>query len=176
MKNPRQRVTVILAFLPIFILISCGYRNPYVYTGPEKSIYITSWKNRTNELQLESEIYQSLLQWYQKNDSLTVVKEKTAADIILAGEIISIDLPSLSYGANNVTREVKLRLQVRYMLKDLKTDEILIQVPAQIRTEDYVVAAASSTTADNEAKALEIIIDELSQDIYRQTLTKLSKQ
>ena len=157
----------------LLIVVSCGYRNPYVYTGPDKSIYITSWKNRTSELQLESEIYQSLLQWFQKSDSLNIVKDRSSADLILAGEIISIDLPSLSYGANNTTQEVKLLLRVRYILKDIETGEILFQQPNQLRTEEYVVSADSSVTRDSEEKALETIIDELSQDIYLQTLTKL---
>lgn len=157
----------------LLIVVSCGYRNPYVYTGPDKSIYITSWKNRTSELQLESEIYQSLLQWFQKSDSLNIVKDRSSADLILAGEIISIDLPSLSYGANNTTQEVKLLLRVRYILKDIETGEILFQQPNQLRTEEYVVSTDSSVTRDSEETALETIIDELSQDIYLQTLTKL---
>jgi len=170
------RVSLAIFALSTVLLVSCGYRNPYVYSGPSQQIYITSWKNRTSELQLESDIQQALLQWYQRSDSLTIVNDKSAADLILAGEIISIDLPSLSYGANNLTRQVKLTLHVRYILKDLESGEILIQVPDQLRTEEYIVAADSQTTADNEEQALEIIIDELSQDIYRQTLSKLSRR
>ncbi len=161
--------------LSIVLLVSCGYRNPYVYTGPAKSIYITSWKNRTSELQLESDIHQALVEWYQRSDSLSIVNDKSAADLILAGEIISIDLPSLAYGANNITQQVKLTLHVRYILKDLDSGEVLFQVPAQQRTEEYIVAADSSRTADNEEEALEIIIDELSQEIYSRTLSELSK-
>jgi len=168
-------ILAIFVVSTLFLLVSCGYKNPYVYTGPAKAMYITSWKNRTSELQLESDIYQSLLQWYQRSDSLTIVNDKSDADLILAGEIISIDLPSLAYGANNITQQVKLTLHVRYILKDLDSGEILFQVPDQLRTEEYIIAADSSTTADNEEKALNIIIDELSQDIYLKTLSTLSK-
>jgi len=169
----KNKISILLCIGVLLIVVSCGYRNPYVYTGPDKSIYITSWKNRTSELQLESEIYQSLLQWFQKSASLKIVKDKSSADLILAGEIISIDLPSLSYGANNTTQEVKLLLRVRYILKDIETGVILFQQPNQLRTEEYAVSADSSVTRDSEEAALETIIDELSQDIYLQTLTKL---
>lgn len=155
------------------LLCSCGYRNPYVYTGPDKRVYLASWKNRTSELQLESQIYQSLIKWYQKSDSLKIVKNKSDAELVLGGEIVSIDLPSLSYGANNTTREVKLKLRVRYVMKDIATGKILFQEPGQIRTEEYTVTTNVTSTSDNEKAALDVIIDELSQDIYLKTLTKL---
>jgi len=102
------------------------------------------------------------------------VSEKDGADLILGGEIVSIDLPSLSYGSNNTTREVKLKLRIRYILKDLKSGEILFQEPDTVRTEEYVISSNNSITDANEDEALEIIIDELSQDIYRQTLSSLT--
>ncbi len=171
--NYTIRLSALFLVACALLLSSCGYRNPYVYTGPEKSVYITSWKNRTSELQLESQIYQSLLEWYQKSDSLKVVKTKENADLILAGEIVSIALPSLAYGANNTTREVKLRLQVRYILKDLETGEVLFQEPNQLRSEEFTVNSAASSDRQNQDEALEIIIDEMSQEIYLKTLGKL---
>lgn len=164
-----------LCLLILFITTSCGYRNPYVYSGPDKSIYVTSWKNRTSTLQLDSKIYQSLLKWYQKSDSIKVVSSKESADYILAGEIISIYLPSLSYGALNTTREVKLTMKVRYIVKDLKSGEVLMEVPEETRTQEYTVTGDVTTTADNETEALKIIIDELSQDIYLYTLAKFQQ-
>ncbi len=166
-----------ISFLFIFILLmtSCGYHNPYVYSGPDKTIYITNWKNRTNELRLNSDIYQSLIRWYQKSGSIRVVKEKKSADLILAGEILSIDLPSLSYGANNTTKEVKVKLTVRYILKDIASGKILVEVPSELRTEEYTVTNNVTETSDNEAEAIATIIDEMSQKIYLKTITQLPK-
>ncbi|MDJ0622081.1 MAG: LptE family protein [Desulfocapsaceae bacterium] len=166
---------VIISLTALIMLSSCGYRNPYVYSGPDRTIYIASWQNRTNELQLDAQIYQSLVEWYQKSGSIDVVRNKDEADLIIGGEIISIDLPSLSYGANNTTREVKLRLRIRYILKDLRSGEILFQQPNQLRVEEYVVGGDATTEAANENEALAIIIDELSQDIYLRTLASISK-
>lgn len=175
-KQLKTKIIVASALIVLaFVLSSCGYRNPYVYTGPDKKVYLASWKNRTSELQLESQIYQSLIRWYQKSDSLQIVKNKSDADIVLGGEIVSIDLPSLAYGANNTTKEVKLRLQVRYIMKDITSGAVLFQEPGQVRTEEYTVTGDAATTSDNEKDALETIIDELSQDIYLKTLTKLPK-
>jgi outer membrane lipopolysaccharide assembly protein LptE/RlpB len=167
--------TIVFLLLPaaLFLLISCGYHNPYVYSGPPKTIYIATWQNRTSELQLSTQIYQSLLNWYQRNSTLKIVRSKEDADLILGGEIVSIDIPSLSFGANNITREVKLKLQVRYVFKDLESDTILFQVPYEQRTEEYVVNNDNTTDSAREAEALATIIDELSQDIYIRTLDSL---
>jgi hypothetical protein len=159
----------------IFLLASCGYRNPYVYSGPDRDLYITTWQNRTNELLLDAKIYQSLVRWYQKSGSIRVTKQKAGAQLILAGEIVSIDLPSLTYGDANNATEVKVLLTVRYILKDLQSDKVLMEVGNEIWTEEYKVGASSSENSDNEKEAIKTIIDDLSQKIYIKTLNELSE-
>lgn len=174
MKTAKRFIPFVLMLF--FFLTSCGYHNPYVYSGPDRALYITTWQNRTNDLLLDAKIYQSLVRWFQKSGQIAVTKEKTGADLILAGEIISIDLPSLSYGVNNDATEVKVLLTVRYILKDIKTGEVLIEIPRETWTEEYAVGTSSSASSDNEREALAIIIDDLSERIYLKTLTKLSRQ
>ena len=169
-------VRLLLLLLALSVLITaCGYRNPYVYSGPPRTIYVTTWKNRTNELLLDSKIYQSLIRWFQKSGSLVITKDKENSDFILAGEIVSIDLPSLTYDGSNTTSEVNIRLQVRYIMKDLRTENILIEQPSETWREEYKVGANSTITKDNENEALAVIIDELSQKIYQRSLTEFAK-
>ena len=165
----------ILAIIMLSFIPSCGYHNPYVYSGPERTIYVTNWKNRTSELQLDTKIYQSLLKWFQKSGSLTITKNKEGADFILAGEIVSISLPTLTYNASNSASNVKIRLTVRYILKDLSTEAVLIEQPKETWTEEYQVTSSYSSTKDNENEALEVIIDELSQKIYQNALLEFAK-
>ncbi len=171
------RYSILLSMLLlVFSLASCGYRNPYVYAGPDRDLYITTWHNRTNELLLDAKIYQSLVRWFQKSGSIRVTKQKEGAQLILAGEIVSIDLPSLSYGAANDATEVKVLLTVRYILKDLESGKILLEVGNEVWTEEYKVGTSSSERSDNERKALRTIIDDLSERIYIKTLDLLSKK
>lgn len=158
-----------------FVITACGYRNPNVYNGPSKSIYLTEWKNRTNQLNLDSDIYRSLTRWFQKSGSISIVRQKEGADLILAGEIISIALPSLSYGTNLTSTEVKIILKVRYILKEIATNKIILEVPEDVRLEDYLLTSDSSTNSDNESQALEEIIEDLSQKIYQKTVSELPK-
>jgi hypothetical protein len=140
--------------------------------GPDISVYITTWKNKTNELRLDNQIYQSLVKWYQKSDHIKVKKGPEGADLILAGEIVSIDIPSLSYGVNNITTEVKVRLKVSYILKNVKTGKVLVEVTGQSFSESYLINTSSAITIDNEYKSLERIIDDLSEKIYLSTLNE----
>ncbi|TKB11192.1 LptE family protein [Desulforhopalus sp. IMCC35007] len=171
MKTVLKNVSILLFLI---LVASCGYKNPNVYNGPSKVIYATEWKNRTSELGLDSKIYRSLTSWFQKSGSITTVREKDGADLILAGEIVSIELPSLSYGSN-VATEVKVRLKVRYILKEISTNKVLLEVPSETWTEEYLVTTSSSTNSDNEAEALDQIIEDLSKKIYQRTVALLPK-
>ncbi len=157
------------------VLTACGYHNPNVYKGPPKTIYMTEWKNRTSQLGLDSQIYRSLTSWFQNTESITTVRQKEGADLILAGEIISLDLPSLAYGENSVTTQVKVVLRVRYILKDSATNKIVIEIPSEFWTEQYLVSKNNSANLDNEKKALNTIIEDLSRRIYQRTITEITR-
>ncbi len=157
------------------IVAACGYRNPNIYNGPPKSIYITEWKNRTSELGLDSKLYRSLTKWFQKSGSISTVRQKEGADLILAGEVVSLELPSLSYGANNITSEVKVRLRVRYIVKEIASNKILLEIADQTWEESYIASTNSSVNMDNETKALNKIIEDMSQKIYQKTISGITK-
>ena len=157
------------------IVAACGYRNPNIYNGPHKSIYITEWKNRTSELGLDSKLYRSLTKWFQKSGSISTIRQKEGADLILAGEVVSLELPSLSYGANNITSEVKVRLRVRYIVKEIASNKILLEISDQTWEESYLSSTNSSVNMDNETKALNKIIEDMSQKIYQKTISGITK-
>lgn len=175
MKKSIKYIPVYLILLSAVISFTagCGYHNANVYSGPEKKIYIVDWKNRTSTLTLDSDIYRSLFSWFQNSPNIEVVTSRSSADLIMAGEIISLDLPSLSYN-DGTTSEVQVNLRVRYIIKDITTNEILIEVPNEIWTDEYVLNSTSATTASSESAAIATIVDDLTKSIYRKTLRKLN--
>ncbi len=168
-KNFRL-LTVVFSLL--LLLGGCGYYFPSVYDGPTRTIYMPEWKNRTSKLGIDITLYKSLSGWFRKSESIVLTKDKKTADLILAGEITSLDLPSISWTGDTISTNVKIKVGVRYVLKDLKTGQIIWQVPNQIWTEDYP-SQTLSPAAENEALA--IIIDDLSENIYLGTLNKLRR-
>ncbi len=151
----------------------CGYYFPHVYNGPSRVIYMPNWKNRTNKLGLDIKIYQELSRWFQKSESIELTKDKGSADLILAGEIVSITLPSVSWESASSANYYKVKLIVRYVLKDLRSGKIMWEVPKKLYTEDYSGTSASTTEED---KALETIIEDMSESIYLGTLNRLRRQ
>ncbi len=171
MKKLPNWLPVVLGAL--LFVSGCGYYFPHIYTGPDRNIYMPTWKNRTNKLGLDAKIYQSLAKWFQKSKSIRITKKKEAADLVLAGEILSIELPSVAWGGDWRTSDVKVRLRVRYVLKDQHAGKLLWEVPNELWTEDYN-ARTINTSAENEA--LKQIIDDLSERIYLGTLERIRKQ
>ena len=163
-----------LLAVTLFLLlpVGCGYYFPSVYDGPTRTIYLPQWKNRTSKLGIDITFYKTLAKWFRQSEAIVLTKDKSKADLILAGEIVSIDLPSVSWGGDTVTTDVKIKLGVRYVLKDLHTDKLLWEVPSQTWTEDYP-AKTLSTSAENQA--LTQIIDNLAEHIYLGTLDKLRR-
>lgn len=164
------------AIIAVLLLLLCScsaYYFPQVYDGPHKSIYMPTWSNRTNKLGLDSKIYQSLSRWFLKSSSINITKNKDTADLILAGEIVSINLPSISWDGESNATDIKVRLGVRYVLKDLSTGQILWEVPNQLWTEDYPSQTVNATIED---EALDNIVDDLSESIYIGTLKIIRQQ
>jgi outer membrane lipopolysaccharide assembly protein LptE/RlpB len=166
---------VVVLIVVLLIVAACGYHNPNIYNGPSKTIYLAEWKNRTSRLGLDSQIYRSLTRWFQKSKSISTVRKKEGADLILAGEFISQELPSLSYGANSTTTEVKIKLRLRYILKEISSNKIVIEVPNAVWTEEYLTSSSSTSNLNNEREALETIIEDLSKIIYQRTITEIPK-
>ena len=164
---------LLVIFCLVFLLGGCGYYFPHIYDGPEKSVYMPNWKNRTDKLGIDAVMYQSLSIWFQKSKAIRITKDKETADLILAGEITFIDLPSVAWDGNARTTDVKVRLGLRYVLKDLKNGKILWEVPNDMWTEDFNTLNQS---ADSEDEALKVILDEVSEKIYLGTLKTLREQ
>jgi hypothetical protein len=164
---------LLLLFCFFLLPAGCGgYYFPNVYDGPEVSIYMPTWKNRTDRLGIDSTMYQSLSAWFQKADKIHLTKDKEKADLTLAGEIISIHLPSIGWNSAARSTDAKVELTLRYVLKDLKTGKMLWEVPNEVRTENYSTLVKKAGTED---KAVEQILEDVSEKIYLGTISRIRK-
>ena len=170
MNTKPTRMIAIVCLL--FLLGGCGYYFPNVYNGPEVNVYMPTWKNRTDRLGIDAVMYQSLSVWFQKSDKINLTKKKETADLILAGAITSIDLPSIAWDSDARTTDVQIALRLRYVLKDLETGKILWEVPNELWTEN---ANTLNQDANTEDEALAIVLDDVSEKIYLGTLAKIRR-
>jgi hypothetical protein len=162
-----------LLFVLVISLCSCGYTNPYVQKNSQesnaKTLLITTWQNRTNELGLESIYFRLLNAWFKKSTSINVVFEEDEADLKLIGEIFSIDLPGLFYDFFDEAVEIKIKLTVRFTLYDNRNDTILWQEKQLTIYEPFLLDPSGEKTQYNKERALLRIGDEIGELIYLRT-------
>jgi hypothetical protein len=165
----------LLLFLMAVLLCSCGYTNPYVQKNANadeayaKTLLITTWQNRTNELGLESAYFRLFNTWFKRSSKVSVVFEEDQADLKLTGEIFSIDLPGLFYNSFDEAIEIKIKLTVRFTLYDNRNNEILWQEKHYTIYEPFLLDPSGEQTQYNRKQALFRIGDEISELIYLRT-------
>ena len=153
----------------------CGYSFPQMQDdGKARVIYMADWENRTQRLSLDNRIYQNLARWFRKSATFRLTKNREGADYVLAGEILSIDLPSVSWANRARASELKLSLRARYVVKDVKSGNIVWEVGSKTYTSDY--SADMELNAYSETDALNEIVDDLAEDLYIGLLHRIRRQ
>ena len=162
-----------LLFIIAVSLSSCGYTNPYVHNGTQetnaKTLHITTWQNRTNELGLESEYFRLFNAWFKKSGRIAVVFDEDKADLKLIGEISSINLPGLFYNSLDEALEIKIKLTVNFALYNTSNNTILWQEKQYVVYEPFLLDPTGEETQYNKKRALIRIGDEIAEIIYLRT-------
>ncbi len=171
--RPHTIVVLFVLLLPAVICSSCGYSNPYSrdksLEAPVKTLQITTWQNRTNELGLESLYFRLFNAWFKQSSRIAVVFEEDQADLKLSGEISAIDLPGLFYDSFDEALEIKIKLTVRFTLSDNRNNSVLWQERRFIIYEPFILDPSGERTRYNKQRALLHIGDELGELIYLRT-------
>jgi hypothetical protein len=174
-RAPRHTLTYtipvfFILFLLAFSCSSCGYSNPYakkeLQEASSKTLLLTTWQNRTNELGLESIYFRLFNAWFKKSSRISVVFEEEQADLKLSGEIAAIDLPGLFYDSFDEALEIKLKLTVSFTLRDNRNNSVLWQERNFTIYEPFIIDPSGERTHYNKQKALLRIGDEIGELIY----------
>lgn len=156
-----------------FAISSCGYTNPYVQKEsqelPAKTLLITTWQNRTNELGLESIYFRLFNAWFKKSSRINVIFDEEQADLKLTGEISAIELPGLFYNPSDEALEIKIKLTVRFTLRDNRNNSVLWQERQYTIFEPFIIDPTGEKSENNKQKALLRIGDEIAELIYLRT-------
>ena len=174
-RAPRHTLTYtipvfFILFLLAFSCSSCGYSNLYakkeLQEASSKTLLLTTWQNRTNELGLESIYFRLFNAWFKKSSRISVVFEEEQADLKLSGEIAAIDLPGLFYDSFDEALEIKLKLTVSFTLRDNRNNSVLWQERNFTIYEPFIIDPSGERTRYNKQKALLRIGDEIGELIY----------
>lgn len=168
--HPRTIIVFVILLVLTSVISGCGYSNPYVKKSPQesrpKTLLITMWQNRTNELGLESEYFRLFNAWFKQSSRISVVFQEEQADLKLTGEISAIDLPGLFYDRLDEALEIKIKLTVRFTVHDNRNKTILWQEKKFTVYEPFIIDPSGEQTGYNKQKALLRIGDDLGELIY----------
>lgn len=167
---------ILLLFVLLLLTLACsgcGYSNPYTRKEPQefppKKLHITMWQNRTNELGLESIYFRLFNAWFKNSSKIHVVFDAEQADLKLTGEISAIDLPGLFYDSFDEALEIKIKLTVRFTLRDNRNNSVLWQERRFVIYEPFILNPLEEMTRLNKQKALLRIGDDIAELIYLRT-------
>ncbi len=166
-----------LPIILLFLLPSCGYYHPY--SAAEKSfktitVYAPQWKNRTNELGLESVINHAVHDWLAESKLVKITSSVSDADYLLNGTIQSINMPGLSYGTFDQATEVRAELRVNYTFTKKESGRIIFKKNVRAH-EAFTIGADAPHTRTNKESALETIADRLGEEIHLNIFYALTK-
>lgn len=169
----------IWVFLALLVLQGCGYHNPYLKNVEQDkavAVYMTVWLNQTNELGLESLIFQKTADWLQQSQHLRLTKNKEQADYLLTGTILSVDYPATAFSVTDVATTLKAKVRTSYHLSDRVTGKTIWQVNNTLRQTDYPAGNNAVRSQGNKEIALTTIAEELGEQIYLRITTTLTSE
>ncbi|MBU0481922.1 MAG: hypothetical protein KKG47_12555 [Proteobacteria bacterium] len=177
MQQASFRRTVLPALL-LLLLTGCGYQSPYGKSNADSSenatVYVSVWKNNTNELGFDGAILQRIGDWLQESKHITLTAYRDDADYILSGSIDSIDLPATAFSGNDRATTLKARVTTSYQLVRRKTGEKVKTSQNAVREASYSVASDSVRTRSNKEVALATIANAIGEQIYLEVFYTLT--
>jgi len=120
-----------LAFLVMLSLLlsSCGYRfTPVGGIVPEgsRTIAILSFVNSTNEPYVDVEVTKAVVDEFLADGRLKVVSSE-AADLVLKGSVIKVDMTPSGYTPDNYVQAYTVSIGVDVTVEDIKTHKVIWQ-------------------------------------------------
>ncbi|MCK4839460.1 MAG: hypothetical protein KAS94_11710 [Desulfobulbaceae bacterium] len=162
--------SLILVLFALLVICGCGYHNPYAKNvgqdKPAAVIYMTVWTNQTNELGLESLIFQKTADWLQQSRHLRITRDKDQADYLLTGLILSVDYPATAFSVTDVATTLKAKVKTSYRLSDRATGKTIWHINDTLRQTDYGAGSDAVRSQTSKRSALTTIADELAEQIY----------
>ncbi|WP_207677922.1 LptE family protein [Desulfonema magnum] len=164
-SKPKFQVSSFLLFLCIFFS-ACGYKfeGGGNFPGGIKSVYITVFENRTAETGLETIFANDFIDEFTRRGKL-VLAGRDSAEAILAGEIKSVNLETVSRRESHTALERQIKVVVA--LKLTSSDGKVIWSAKQISAhEAYIVMPDKMTTEYNRQQAISVISEKIAETAY----------
>lgn len=115
---------------------SSGYQWKSLYREDIRSVAVPIFANRTYRRNLEFRLTKSIIDQLEA-DSPYKVMPRERADTLLEGEIISVDVKTISNSRAAIPQEQLLTIIVNFTWKDLRSGKILVQRRGYEQSAEY---------------------------------------
>lgn len=142
-----------------FCLAGCGYTASSALPTHLKTVYVDHFKNnidyetasRTQTTYiplLEMNIRSAVIDRFQFDGNLSLMSDKSAADLVLTGELIEYNRFALRYNDEDDVQEYRLQLVMKLTMTDTSTGEPLWLADRFIGEQDYFTEGAQAITEE----------------------------
>jgi len=153
----------------LLLITSCGYHlegRPQNFDSSWRTIALPVWENPTSDIRLGEIIAAALRDRFALGGDLKIAPEDQA-DLVLEGEILSVNVGGLSYDVYTKTLERRVSIRARARLVERATGRVVWENVNISRFEDYPVIQSQSGTVDpGREEALTQIARDLADIIY----------
>ncbi|MCF7911411.1 MAG: hypothetical protein K9M99_02700 [Candidatus Cloacimonetes bacterium] len=160
------RYLMIVLILSMLVVNSCSY-SVYSNSLPHlKTIAIERFENKSDQFELEEELWNYLNSEYNSDGRLRVVS--LAADCALEGVIMDYSRKIDTYNESGI-EEYNVKLLFRLSFKDLTTGEVIWEKDSLILSEVYS-DADEMAEYQSEEEAREAVYEKLFDELMKNTL------
>ncbi len=146
----------------------CGYRlagQGGSLPGGASRLYIASFANRTAEPFLDTAVSNALSRRFNRSRSLRVVADRSQAEAVLSGEVVSYSSRPLSYDRQDRVREYRSEMKVEAKLTSTADGRVLWQGTVDWQ-EDYAASDDLALQEDRELAVAEVLSERLADDLF----------
>ena len=144
----RATVSCSIAFFPLIpvILAGCGYSTPRPFPTDIQTVHVEMFHSREFRRELEFRLTEALVKRIEM-DTPYRVAPRQSADALLSGEILEVE--NRVFGDdfdNDLPREIGATIAVRYRLQDMRSGDILVEMPKFVYQSSYIPPVGETFT------------------------------
>ena len=137
---------VLLAVAGSTLQMGCSYSTKRPFRTDIQTIHVEMFQSKEFRRELEFRLTEAIIKRLEM-DTLYRVAERTTADAVLTGEILTVKNRTLGDDFDtDLPREIGSSVVVRFALKDLRTGEILVERPRFIFQTSYIPPVGETFT------------------------------
>jgi outer membrane lipopolysaccharide assembly protein LptE/RlpB len=148
----RRLLALVLAPLVLVPLAGCGYAlagRGSALPAHIKTIGVPLFTNATTVFDVEQMLTQRVRLEFIGRGRYKVVPDDTGTDAVLKGDITGISIRPTAFDSNQQASRYEITVVVKVEFRDVTTDKVLYENPAQTFKEEYEVTTGQSASDAN---------------------------